>query len=200
MALFRELFADQVLSTEQIVSVAHITVMQVKLHAVQDLYRSLGDARAFSEIRKELERVLRVVRESGGAVVKIVGEGVLASFAAPPHAVTAALELHRVRQSERATLPLSIAIHTGPAMAATLDERLDYFGGTLQSLTQMIALAAPDDILASDIITQGEDVRALLQQSSASFQLLTAAAAPVNDNSADIIVHKIVLSQQRPPA
>lgn len=191
LAMFRELFPDQVLSAEQIVSVMVITLMRVELHGVHELYRSRGDAQAFSQIRGELEKVLQVVKDAGGAVVKTIGEGILASFASPPRAVAAALKLHPMSQREQTSLPLSVAIHSGPVMAATLDDRLDYFGTTLQCLARMIALAPPHSILASDSITQGEDVRALLKESGVPIELFASSASEREPNLSGVVVHRL---------
>ena len=44
------------------------------------LYHDLGDARAFSVVHEHIQKLSDAIREGGGAVVKTMGEGVLASF------------------------------------------------------------------------------------------------------------------------
>ena len=55
------------------------------------LYHDLGDARAFSVVHEHLQRLGDAIRQGGGAVVKTMGEGVLASFSDVTAAVRTAL-------------------------------------------------------------------------------------------------------------
>ena len=160
LALFRELFPGEVLSSDQIVSVAHITVLRVKIHDTRRLYESLGDGSAFHKIRGLLERILRIIKENAGAVVKTIGEGVLASFSDPTSALLSAIEL--VQCESDSDLQLSVAIHSGTAMVATVDERLDYFGKTLKSLEQLIDVASPQTIALTSNLTELAEVQSLL--------------------------------------
>lgn len=162
MALFRELFPGEVLSSDQIVSVAHITVMRVKIHGSQRLYETLGDGPAFSQIRKSLDLILRIVKANSGAVVKTVGEGVLASFSDPKSAVLSAIELIQSKLNE--DLRISVAIHSGSAMVATLDERIDYFGKTLKTVDQLSEASSPQAIALTSIIIELGEVRRLFEE------------------------------------
>jgi eukaryotic-like serine/threonine-protein kinase len=170
LALFRELFPAEVLSSDQIVSVAHITVMRVKIHGSQQLYESLGDGPAFSQIRASLERILRIVKAGSGAVVKTIGEGVLASFADPKSALSTAVEL--VKAEDRNAQPVSVAIHSGTAMVATVDERLDYFGKTLKSLEQLVEAASPQSIALTSSIVELAEVQSLLEEQQLPVRVL----------------------------
>lgn len=162
IALFRELFPGEVLSSDQIVSVAHITVMRVKIHGSQLLYESLGDGPAFSQIRALLDLVLRIVKANRGAVVKTVGEGVLASFSDPKSAVLSAIELIQSKSND--DLQVSVAIHSGAAMVATVDERIDYFGKTLKALDQLSEAASSQSIALTSSITELAEVRRLFEE------------------------------------
>ena len=85
LALFRELFPGEVLSPGQLATVSTVTLMAVELDPAQAdaLYRDLGDARAFNVIHELFRLLDEAVRDAGGAVVKTVGEGVLAAFERP---------------------------------------------------------------------------------------------------------------------
>ncbi len=179
MALFRELFPGEVLSSDQIVSVAHITVMRVKLHGTQQLYESLGDGPAFNQIRASLDRILRAIKVNAGAVVKTIGEGVLASFADPKGAVLTAIEL--VQSKSEVDLQLSAAIHTGTAMVATVDERLDYFGKTLKTLEQLIEAVTPQSIGLTSSVTDLDEVQSLIEDHQLKVRVIPQLV--LSDNS-----------------
>lgn len=160
MSLFREIFPSEVLSSDQIVSVAHITLLRVNLIDTQRCYETLGDGAAFNQFRVALDRAMRVIREHSGAVVKTVGEGVLASFSEPLSAVQAALEM--LGQSATNDWGVSLAIHSGTAMVATLDERLDYFGKTLKSLEQLADSVPLGCIHTTAMIAELPEVQAIV--------------------------------------
>ncbi len=171
MALFRELFPGEVLSSDQIVSVAHITVMRIKIHGAQQLYERLGDGPAFNQIRTTLEQVLRAVKENSGALVKTIGEGALASFVEPVDAVRTAVDL--IDQLRSANVKLSIALHSGSAMVATLDERLDYFGLTLKSLEQLVECCPENSLQATTAITETPEVQSFIAERNLSVEVVT---------------------------
>jgi class 3 adenylate cyclase len=182
--LFRELFPDEVLAGDQIVSVGYISLMRVKIFGCDDLYRSLGDGPAFTHIRKVLERVLGTVKNHYGAVVKIVGEGVLASFAKPVNAVEAALEM--VTCSSDIDVKIAAAIHSGTAMVATLEERLDYFGTTLQELERFVERAEPSSIVLSSAVTALTEVQSLMDEQGLELEIATPDVQPFGS-----IAHKV---------
>jgi eukaryotic-like serine/threonine-protein kinase len=184
LALFRELFPDEVLAGDQIVSVGYISLMRVKIFGCDDLYRSLGDGPAFTHIRKVLERVLGTVKNHYGAVVKIVGEGVLASFAKPVNAVEAALEM--VTCSSDIDVKIAAAIHSGTAMVATLEERLDYFGTTLQELERFVERAEPSSIVLSSAVTALTEVQSLMDEQGLELEIATPDVQPFGS-----IAHKV---------
>jgi serine/threonine protein kinase/class 3 adenylate cyclase len=156
MALFRELFPGEVLAGDQIVSIAHLTLLRVKLLCARWLYESMGDGPAFGHVRRHLEHMLRVVQDNDGAIVKIIGEGILASFARPLQAVQAAVQL--VSQPLASDpLPMAAAASAGSTMVATINDRLDYFGGMVQDLeTSLESATAPAVILTSAILDRNE--------------------------------------------
>jgi eukaryotic-like serine/threonine-protein kinase len=179
LALFRELFPGEVLSPGQLVSVATVTLLVTGLDAAANLYRDLGDARAFALIHEHFRLLDERIRQEGGALVKTVGEGVVAAFGEPVAAVRTALDLQALlRRGENTRgLWLRVGIHRGPAMAATLNGQLDYFGTTAN-----LAVLLPDQVCGGELgLTQevagDPQVAALLRSRGLSGEL-TAADLP----------------------
>src|SRR5439155_4603095 len=83
----------EVLSPGQLVSVATVTLLATALDPAGRLYERLGDARAFALLHEHFGRLDACVRRAGGAVVKTVGEGVLAVFGEAAAAVEAGLQI-----------------------------------------------------------------------------------------------------------
>ncbi len=59
-------------------------------------------------------------------------------------------------------LILKIGVHTGAAIAVTLNERLDYFGQTVNIAARVQQLAGADEICISGDVQSAEGVAALL--------------------------------------
>jgi class 3 adenylate cyclase len=202
MALFRELFPHEVLSADQIVSVARITVMRIQIHGTQQLYESLGDSAAFGQIRSALQGILDTVKEHSGAVVKTIGEGVLASFPDAISAVQAAVTVlcHTVGGNE---LQVAAAVHCGSAMVATLEDRLDYFGKTLQTLERLIVAAKPQTLQVSSSIAELAEVQSFLGEHQMKMELLPELQLPDGEVALQLCIlisptHSFPLARSRP--
>jgi class 3 adenylate cyclase len=115
-------------------------------------------------------------RKHGGALVKTVGEGVVASFAEPVAAVAAALELAPALAAEYATrgLALHVGVHRGPVLVATINDHLDYFGNTARLAARLPRLARAGAVVLSPAVASDPGVAALLQA-----RQLPLAAVPV---------------------
>ena len=134
--LFRELFPGECLSGNQLIRVEQITLLLTRLDHAQQLYFELGDARAFERVHEHFQKLNQIVQREGGSLIKTLTEGIEAVFTEPLGAIRAGLAMRELNESD-----LSIAIHRGPAMVATLNEHLDYFGATVSTAEQLLATA-----------------------------------------------------------
>ncbi len=132
--LFRELFPGECLSGNQLIRIEQITLLLTRLDRAQQLYFELGDARAFERVHEHLQQLNQIVQREGGSMVKTLTEGIEAVFTEPLNAIRAGLAMRELGESD-----LSIAIHRGPAMVATLNDHLDYFGATVSTVEQLLA-------------------------------------------------------------
>lgn len=95
----------------------------------------------------------------GGAIIKTIGDAVMAAFVEPADAVRAALTMLREMEAFNRHLPnreviLKIGIHRGAAIAVTLNESLDYFGQTVNIAARVQSLSDAKQIcLTSEVLT-----------------------------------------------
>jgi serine/threonine protein kinase/class 3 adenylate cyclase len=179
LALFRELFPGEALSPGQLVSVANVTLLVTDLDGAGSLYEELGDARAFAAIHECFRLLDERIRQEGGALVKTVGEGVVAVFSEPVAAVRAALDLPRLLARGEGTreLRLRVGVHRGPALAATLNDHLDYFGSTVNQAAQLARLAGGGDVMLTPAVAGDPQVAALLRQRGLEGEVVPAEIA-----------------------
>ena len=176
LALFRELFPGEVLSPGQLVSVANVTLLVTALDQAGDLYQELGDARAFALLHEHFRLLDERIRREGGTLVKTVGAGLVAAFSASVAAVRAAIDLPAVLASKEITksLRLRIGVHRGPAMAATLNGHLDYFGTTVNIANELPHLIRGGELVLTPAVAGDLPVAALLQASGLGEILTTS--------------------------
>ena len=166
LALFRQLFPDEILSPGQLVSVADVTLLVTAVDLAHRLYDELGDARAFAVLHEHFRLLGAQIKSAGGALVKTHGEGAIAAFPDPVTALRAALTLQGCLKQTPATsnLVLRAGIHRGPARAATLNDQLDYFGSVVHLAVRLPDFAPAGDLLLTQTVAADPRVAGLLNE------------------------------------
>lgn len=119
------------------------------------LYAHNGDPFAYSLVREHFDLVEQAVQRAEGAVVKTIGDGIMAVFTQAKQGLLAALDANarleafndRQALAGERRLQLKVGIHSGPAITVTLNNRLDYFGTTVNLASRVSNLARGREIL-----------------------------------------------------
>ncbi len=144
--VFRDIYGTDTIDLNQRLKITSLTFLFTDLKGSTELYERVGDLVAFDLVRAHFRVLNEIVAAEAGAVVKTIGDAVMATFATPDRAVTAAL---RMREAMRdlndghrgQDLLLKIGIHEGPCLAVVLNDRQDYFGQTVNIAARVQALA-----------------------------------------------------------
>jgi class 3 adenylate cyclase len=164
---FRDLFRSEVIAASEGLSVKDIALLFTDLKGSTALYDRIGDLNAFALVQQHFDRLQAVTARHHGAIVKTIGDAVMAAFIDPGDAVKAALEMRDAiadfnrGQPDRALI-LKIGLHKGAAIAVTLNDRLDYFGQTVNIAARVQNLADADEIYISGDVFESEGVRTAL--------------------------------------
>ncbi|MBI2735085.1 MAG: hypothetical protein HYX38_00800 [Rhodospirillales bacterium] len=157
---FRDLFAEATLRPGDEAGVSQVALLFTDLQGSTALYERVGDAVAFNMVREHFALLASIVRDHDGAVVKTIGDAVMASFGDPAHAVKAALAMQaRIVDHD---LVLKLGIHAGPSVVVTLNDRLDYFGSTVNMAARLQGQSAGGDIVLSRSVADDPAVQPLL--------------------------------------
>src|SRR5688572_12393453 len=164
---FRDLFRSEVIKASEGIGVKDITLLFTDLKGSTELYERIGDLNAFSLVQRHFERMLDVTVRNNGAIIKTIGDAVMASFLKPADAVKAAIAMRNEIAAFNADQPgraliLKIGIHTGAAIAVTLNERLDYFGQNVNIAARIQGIAEAGEICISGDVHADEETAALL--------------------------------------
>ena len=169
MQLFRDLFAQETLRPDIQIEVASLTLVFTDLKGSSRLYAEVGDAPAFGMALNHFDILREVIAAEDGAIVKTLGDAVMAVFKRPVNALRAVLrsqEILAAAPMEYGGKPLQLkaGIHTGKMIAVTLNDRLDYFGTTVYVAARLAALSQGTDIIASEAVFTDPEVADLLNQ------------------------------------
>jgi len=156
---FRDIYRTDTLGIDQRLKITSLTFLFTDLKGSTELYERVGDLVAFDLVREHFRTLNDIVASEDGAVVKTIGDAVMATFLTPDHALAAALKMReamrRLNETHgREDLLLKIGIHEGPCLAVNLNERQDYFGQTVNIASRVQGLAMSQSILATAPVVQ----------------------------------------------
>ena len=147
--VFRDLFRAESIPSQGGLGLKSLTVLFTDLKGSTELYSRMGDMRAYGLVGEHFGLLREVVAGQGGAVVKTIGDAVMASFATPAPALEAAMVMNR-EIAKVGELELKIGLHAGPCIAVDLNERLDYFGQTVNIAARVQGIAGSRQIVCTD--------------------------------------------------
>ncbi len=164
---FRDIYRTDTLDVDQRLKITSLTFLFTDLKGSTELYERVGDLAAFDLVREHFRTLHEIVASEGGAVVKTIGDAVMATFPTPDRALAAALRMRDAMRTLNAShgsedLLLKIGIHEGPCLAVTLNERQDYFGQTVNIASRVQGLALTQSILATNAVVGHPDSATLL--------------------------------------
>jgi class 3 adenylate cyclase len=164
---FRDLYRTSTFDPEQRFKITSLTILFTDLRGSTALYDRVGDLAAFDLVRSHFGELISAVAAEGGAVVKTIGDAVMATFPSPDRALRAAMRMREAMRrinDERGAddLALNIGLHEGPCLAVMLDERQDFFGQTVNIAARVQGLADPTAVLATEPIMKSPEVAELL--------------------------------------
>jgi class 3 adenylate cyclase len=161
--IFRDLYRTDTLDVDQGLRLTSLTFLFTDLKGSTELYDRVGDFAAYELVSAHFRVLNEIVAAEAGAVVKTIGDAVMATFPTPDRALAAALRMRQSVGAIQDDLLIKIGIHEGPCLAVTLNDRLDYFGQTVNIAARVQGLADSQAILATKPVLDNPQVSAMLQ-------------------------------------
>jgi adenylate cyclase len=150
---FRDLFSGEVLAPGQQMAIREMALVFSDLKGSTSLYEGVGDAPAYSRVNRHFDFIRQQVLAHRGAVVKTMGDAVMAAFHRVEDAAAAALDMQReigswcVTQEIRPPFVLKVGVHHGAVIAVNANGRLDYFGRTVNVAARVGAESKGGDVV-----------------------------------------------------
>ncbi len=129
--IFRDVYRTDTLDVDQGLKLTSLTFLFTDLKGSTELYDRVGDLVAYDLVRAHFRVLNEIVAAEAGAVVKTIGDAVMATFRRRIARWRPALRMQQSVQDIKNDMVVKIGIHEGPCLAVTLNDRLDYFGQTV---------------------------------------------------------------------
>lgn len=164
---FRDLFSDEVLRPGEEIGVQGMTILFSDLVGSTAMYNRWGDAASYALVREQFAFLQRIIREYDGAIVKTIGDAIMAAFFDPAKGVGAALAIQQEINLFNLNHPdepllIKLGLHQGPCLAVNLNDRLDYFGTTVNLAARLEGQSQGGDVVISEKLRQDPLVDKLL--------------------------------------
>jgi adenylate cyclase len=171
---FRDLFSHEVISPDEDIVVGSQVILFTDLRGSTALYGRIGDAPAYALVRDHFTILTTAVRRHHGTVVKTIGDAVMACFSRVDEALEAVRDMNRdlltprPQQPLAAPLTLKASLHVGACLAVNANDRLDFFGSTINLAARMVSYCHGGDLAVSDEIFQRPEMEEFLKSCPAS--------------------------------
>src|SRR6202043_758400 len=190
---FRDVFKADNLNIDQRLKITSLTFLFTDLKGSTALYERVGDLVAFDLVRAHFHALLEIIAAEKGAVVKTIGDAVMATFVQPDHALVASLRMRAAMdklnaERGKADLIVKIGIHEGPCLAVMLNERQDYFGQTVNIAARVQGLSPSHAIHITGPLIDAPAVTAILDKEAITPIQKQAALRGIADK---IVVYEI---------
>jgi class 3 adenylate cyclase len=167
---FRDIYRTDTLDIDQRLKITSLTFLFTDLKGSTELYERVGDLVAYDLVRAHFGVLNEIVASEAGAVVKTIGDAVMATFPTADRAVAAALRMREAMRDLKTEhrhedMLLKIGIHEGPCLAVMLNDRQDYFGQTVNIASRVQGLADARSIFASGSVVGHPQAARLLETS-----------------------------------
>jgi class 3 adenylate cyclase len=183
---FRDIYRTDTLAIGQRLKILSLTFLFSDLKDSTELYERVGDLVAFDLVNEHFRLLQEIIASERGAVVKTIGDAVMATFETPDRAIAAAIRMREAMidlgaERQHQSLRLKMGIHEGSCLAVTLNGQQDYFGQTVNIASRVQGLAASRSIVVTEQVVENADARTLLESNGLKPTLKHVALTGIAD-------------------
>src|ERR1700681_2270447 len=183
---FRDIYRTETLAIGQRLKILSLTFLFSDLKDSTALYERVGDLVAFDLVNEHFRLLQEIIASERGAVVKTIGDAVMAAFETPDRAIAAAIRMREAMsdlgaERQHQSLRLKLGIHEGSCLAVTLNGQQDYFGQTINIASRVQGLADSRSIVVTESVVENARARALLETSGLKPTLSRVASSGIAD-------------------
>jgi adenylate cyclase len=153
---FRDMFSNEVLSVNESFSIQNLSFIFTDIKGSTEMYEKLGDSKAFFLIKEHFKILQEVVKRNNGGIVKTIGDAIMAVFTVNENALKAsyemieAFDLFNKENNIVNNIFIKVGIHNGSCIAVNLNDKIDYFGTSVNMAARIQGLSDGREIMISE--------------------------------------------------
>jgi class 3 adenylate cyclase len=183
---FRDIYRTETLAIGQRLKILSLTFLFSDLKGSTELYQRVGDLVAFDLVNEHFRLLQEIIVSERGAIVKTIGDAVMATFETPDRAIAAAIRMREAMsdlgaERQHQSLHLKMGIHEGSCLAVTLNHQQDYFGQTVNIASRVQGLAASRSIVVTEPVIENAQTQVLLEINGLRPTLRRVALSGIDD-------------------
>ncbi|HUE80607.1 MAG TPA: adenylate/guanylate cyclase domain-containing protein [Pyrinomonadaceae bacterium] len=196
---FWELFSGEAPADDESLRIGRVAILFTDLRSSTAMYAERGDPRAYRLVRDHFAILGKAINRNKGALVKTIGDAVMASFSSGADAVRAAFEAQaelRARaqdtQDMGGELVLKAGVHAGACLAVKLNDRLDFFGGAVNTAARVQGLSCGNDVVVTDQVIA--DIEGEGNRDQRQFRIEKSFDARLRGLPKPVRVHRLIVA------
>ena len=191
---FFEMFSGEPPSPDESLRIGRVAILFTDLRGSTAMYAERGDPLAYRLVRDHFAILAEAVERHQGTFIKTIGDAIMASFASGADAVQAVFEaqteLHARAASMGGELIVKAGVHAGSCLSVRLNERLDFFGGAVNTAARLESLSHGNDVIVTDEVIA--DITAETSESNMiSLQIVESFDADLRGLPVPVRVHRL---------
>ncbi len=164
---FHDLFSAESISSDLKLELGLQTILFTDIVGSSNLYEEQGDSKTFIQVKRHFEEINKYVKENDGAIIKTIGDAVMAVFPSPQKAIAASMDLVKTFDGKNLNgIRLRVSIHYGQCIAVNLNSGIDYFGKTVNIAAKIQKLAGASQIVFTKEYKENLDVEKYLESNN----------------------------------
>lgn len=169
---FRDLFDKEVIRKGEKIAVDDQTLMFTDLLDSTAMYNKEGDETAVGRVIEHFEILQQAITRENGAVVKTIGDSVMAVFSDPGPAFRAFIDARQIIAKDNRfnrNLKLKAGIHHGSCVAVNLNNKIDYFGSTVNIASRLADFAEENEVVISEPVARDSEITDMLKTTESEY-------------------------------
>lgn len=168
---FRTMFPNERTREGVKILASNLSILFTDIIDSTDLYLQEGDQAALDQVMNHFKVIQKVVAEEHGSIVKTIGDSAMAVFREPVSALIAMDRIHRIFSTSKAlgvSVKLKAGIHYGNCTTVSINDRIDYFGTTVNMAARLVDAAKEKEIVISNAFYNNNSVKEYLEKNKGS--------------------------------
>ncbi len=165
--LFRTLFRYDRISQNLSLTLRSLSILFSDIKDSTILFEKLGDVKAYELVNRHFEILMQCIDSRNGAVVKTIGDAVMATFNNPIDSLEASIDIIRAINKWQETIGdfgIKIGLNEGQSLAVNLNDTIDYFGQSVNIAARVQGLANANELWVTEPVLNNSKVNKKLIQ------------------------------------